>query len=161
MQNRHTEPLPEPMMTQLTVTYYVTRPEWVNPFTWAKCSEQKPREIIFNRNSVTFTSVHSKRYILWLYCFTEAPEWPEYKHLQTLFYAGKLWTLLQQRWITCLIINNRPNSQFLKCTCPISHNAPLRTEMCTFRFWMVIVGYETSALWDLRDLFIDKSLTLL
>ena len=31
---------------------------------------------------------------------------------------------------------NWPNSQFPECTCSISHNAPFRTEMCTFLFWM-------------------------
>ena len=34
-------------------------------------------------------------------------------------------------------------------TCPISHNAPFRTEMCTFLFWMVHLGCGTGALWDL------------
>ena len=29
-----------------------------------------------------------------------------------------------------------PNSQIPECTCSISHNAPFRTEMCTFLFWM-------------------------
>ena len=33
--------------------------------------------------------------------------------------------------------SNRPVSQ---CTCPISHNTPFRTEMCTFLFWMVYCG---------------------
>ena len=31
---------------------------------------------------------------------------------------------------------NWPSSQILECTCSISHNAPFRTEMCTFLFWM-------------------------
>ena len=35
------------------------------------------------------------------------------------------------------------------CTCPIFHNAPFRTEMCTFLIWTV--GYGTIALWDLWD----------
>ena len=38
---------------------------------------------------------------------------------------------------------NRPISQIPECACPISHNAPLRTEMCTFLFWMVHCG-----IWD-------------
>ena len=38
---------------------------------------------------------------------------------------------------------NRPFSQIPKCTSPISHNAPFRTEMCTFLFWMVHCG-----IWD-------------
>ena len=31
----------------------------------------------------------------------------------------------------------RPDSQIPQCTCPISRNAPFRTEICTFLFWMV------------------------
>ena len=33
-----------------------------------------------------------------------------------------------------------PNSQIPQYTCSISHNAPFRTEMCTFLFWMVHCG---------------------
>ena len=42
----------------------------------------------------------------------------------------------------CSIIqkNNWPNSQIPECTCSISHNAPFRTEMCIFLFWMVHCG---------------------
>ena len=32
---------------------------------------------------------------------------------------------------------NRPNSQILQCTCPISQNSPFRAEMCAFLFWLV------------------------
>ena len=32
------------------------------------------------------------------------------------------------------------NSQIPGCTCSISHNAPFRTEMCTFLFWMEHCG---------------------
>ena len=32
--------------------------------------------------------------------------------------------------------------QFPQCTCLISHNAPFRTEMCTFLFWMVHYGQK-------------------
>ena len=35
---------------------------------------------------------------------------------------------------------NWPNSQIPQCTCCISHNAPCRTEMFTFLFWMVHCG---------------------
>ena len=35
---------------------------------------------------------------------------------------------------------NRHNSQIPECTCSISHNAPFRTEMCTFLFWMEHCG---------------------
>ena len=40
-------------------------------------------------------------------------------------------------------LQGEPNwtiSQIPQCTCPISYNAPFRTEMCTFRFWMVHCG---------------------
>ena len=33
-----------------------------------------------------------------------------------------------------------PNSQIPECTCYVSHNAPFRTEMCTFLFWMEHCG---------------------
>ena len=33
-----------------------------------------------------------------------------------------------------------PNSQISECTCSISHNAPFRTEMCTYLFWMEYCG---------------------
>ena len=35
---------------------------------------------------------------------------------------------------------NRPISQMPKCTCSISHNASLKTEVCTFLFWMEHCG---------------------
>ena len=35
---------------------------------------------------------------------------------------------------------NGPISQILQCIYSISHNAPFRTEMCTFLFWMVHCG---------------------
>ena len=40
-------------------------------------------------------------------------------------------------------LNNVPNSQIPECTCSISQNAPFRTEMCTFLFWM-----EHSGIWN-------------
>ena len=59
----------------------------------------------------------------------------------------------------CRDTTNRLILQIPQCTCPISHNAPFGTEMCTFQFWMVhcgildryIVGYGTGAgaLWDM------------
>ena len=36
--------------------------------------------------------------------------------------------------------DNWPNSQISECTCSISHNAPFRTEMCKFLFWMEHCG---------------------
>ena len=35
---------------------------------------------------------------------------------------------------------NWPKLQIPWCTCPISHNAPFRTKICTFLFWMVHCG---------------------
>ena len=37
-------------------------------------------------------------------------------------------------------LRNKPISQIPKCTCHISHNAPFRTEMYTFLFWMLYCG---------------------
>ena len=51
--------------------------------------------------------------------------------------------------IAGFIKKNRPFSQIPECTCSISHNAPLRTEMCTFLFSMEHCGYGTGAFWDL------------
>ena len=45
----------------------------------------------------------------------------------------------------CEFICDKPISQSPQCTRPISHNAPSRTEMCTFLFWMVHCG-----IWDER-----------
>ena len=41
------------------------------------------------------------------------------------------------------MLDNWPNSQIPQYTCPISHNAPFRTEMCSFLFTMVHCG-----IWD-------------
>ena len=49
--------------------------------------------------------------------------------------------LLLYRTFTAWII--RVNLQVSQCNCPISHNAPFRTEMYTFLFWMVHRG-----IWD-------------
>ena len=45
-------------------------------------------------------------------------------------------------WLTGIKsrLSNWPNSQIPECTCSISHNAPFRTEMCTFLFWMEHYG---------------------
>ena len=42
-----------------------------------------------------------------------------------------------------------------KCTCSISKNSSLNTEMRKFLLWMVHFGYETSAVWDLWDWIIN------
>ena len=44
-------------------------------------------------------------------------------------------------------MHNRPISQIPQCTCLKSHNSPVRTEMCTFLFWMMYYGIWASALW--------------
>ena len=44
---------------------------------------------------------------------------------------------------------NRAISQIPECICPISHNAPLITEMYIFLFWMEHCGYGIGPLWDL------------
>ena len=42
-----------------------------------------------------------------------------------------------------LVVSSVPNSQIPQCTCPIFHNAPLRTKICTSLFWMMHCG-----IWD-------------
>ena len=44
---------------------------------------------------------------------------------------------------------NWPYSQITECTSSISQNAPFRTEMCTFLFWMKHCGNGTGAFWYL------------
>ena len=47
-------------------------------------------------------------------------------------------------WLRALLaVVNRPLSHIPQSTCPTSHNALFRTEMCTFLFWMVYCG-----IWD-------------
>ena len=48
-------------------------------------------------------------------------------------------------------INNWPNSQIPACTCSMSHNALIRTEMCTFLFWM-----EHCGIWNRCILLFEK-----
>ena len=67
-------------------------------------------------------------------------------------------TYTTHRHMENMCINNIPmcihknwlDSQIPERTCSISHNAPFRTEMCTFLCseWS-IVGYGTGAFWDL------------
>ena len=44
-----------------------------------------------------------------------------------------------------LMVSYRLNLQIPQCTCPTSHNAPFKREICTFLFWMVHCG-----IWDRR-----------
>ena len=58
-----------------------------------------------------------------------------------LTYVYSTCCLTVKKWFnigSCL--PNSHNSQSPQCTCPIPHNAPFRTEMCTFLFWMVLYG---------------------
>ena len=50
-------------------------------------------------------------------------------------------TFTPQKYTPCH--TNWPNSEIPECTCSISQNAPFRTEMCTFLFWM-----EHSGIWN-------------
>ena len=65
-------------------------------------------------------------------------------------YALFVWIYVHNRslWVR----ENRTNSQIPQCTCPISHNASFRTEMCTIMFWMVH--------WGLRDWWIVRFVRL-
>ena len=47
------------------------------------------------------------------------------------------------------VVANRMNWQIPQCTCHLSHNAPPRTEMCTFLFWMVHYEIRKRCFWDL------------
>ena len=49
-----------------------------------------------------------------------------------------VWRVLWVHNMFCIC--NRQNWQIPQSTCSISHNAPFRTEMCTFLFWMVHCG---------------------
>ena len=45
-----------------------------------------------------------------------------------------------------LVRCNWLDSQMPECTCSISHNAPFRTEMCTFLFWMEHCGIRNTCI---------------
>ena len=59
---------------------------------------------------------------------------------------------------------NWPNSQIPQCTCSISHNAPFRTKMCTFLFWMVHCGIRNwctvGFVWLVYCMHLSKSRTV-
>ena len=48
--------------------------------------------------------------------------------------------ILLTLWHVTSIIGPARDSQIPQCICSLSHNAPFRTEMCTFLFWMVHCG---------------------
>ena len=52
-------------------------------------------------------------------------------------------------------------SQIPQCTCPISRNAPFRTEYTHFYSEWCIVGYGTGALWDLWDWSVAINTTII
>ena len=86
-------------------------------------------------------------------CLSKISITPSYVYIMRIFWYIPLnckWnyallTLFQHCNIVCGCRFNRPISQIPQCTCPISHNAPFRTEMCTctFLLWMVYCG-----IWD-------------
>ena len=53
--------------------------------------------------------------VLWMYCFSD-------------------------KYVVDELSHNGPISQIAECVCSIPHNAPFRTEMCTFMFWMEQCG---------------------
>ena len=55
---------------------------------------------------------------------------------------------------------NWPNSQIPEYTCSISHNAPFRTDMCTFLFWMEHCGICNRCILGLRNWSIGMSYCL-
>ena len=54
-------------------------------------------------------------------------------------------------WINSRVASNLGwhDPHVTNISCSISHNAPFRTEMCTFLFWTEHCGYGTNAFWDL------------
>ena len=65
-------------------------------------------------------------------------------HWQT--YSGNITISIRWGW------TKRPNSEIPQCTCPISHNAPVRTNICTFLFWMVHCGIWNKCIWGFMRL---------
>ena len=60
---------------------------------------------------------------------------PLYIYFTSYFFLSKcIFQVLANAHNIC----NQPNSQIPHYTCPISHNVPLRIEMFTFLFWMVV-----------------------
>ena len=58
--------------------------------------------------------------------------------------------LALSRHVLCLSDGNRPISLIPQCTCPMSHNAPMKLKCAYFCAEWCIEGYGTCALWDLR-----------
>ena len=54
-----------------------------------------------------------------------------------IVYCGMIWGWSIMRFVQQY---NWPISLIPQCNCPISHNTPLKTEMCTFLIWMVHCG---------------------
>ena len=70
-------------------------------------------------------------------------------------------SLMQNYFETCIKQPlNWPNLQIPECTCSISQNAPFRTEMCTFLFWMEHCGFGTGEFWDLWNWPVEYSLKI-
>ena len=68
------------------------------------------------------------------------------QRLHTINASSSLVSAILTHWskYKCInIISYKPISQIPKRTCSISHNAPFRTEMCTFLFWM-----DHCRIWD-------------
>ena len=69
--------------------------------------------------------------------------WPLY-HGWLIFYKLQKITDVDSRLLISRAQRyNRPISQIPKCTCSISYNAPFRSEIVTFLFWM-----EHCGIWD-------------
>ena len=59
---------------------------------------------------------------------------------------------LKSRYKWVFFSLNGAISQIAKCTCSISHNVALRTEMCTFLFWMVLCPMRHCGICELVQL---------
>ena len=73
----------------------------------------------------------------WVHTQNDPGNWSSQSHYRnTEMSSSHLLTL----WHVTSIIGPARDSQIPQCICSLSHNAPFRTEMCTFLFWMVHCG---------------------
>ena len=94
---------------------------------WLKCNSERTTEPKVWTKMQTF---HFKEFIS-IFCL------PWGSHICSGLLSGVLYAM---KTLILIDHHNRPISQIPQCTWSISHNAPIRTEMCTFLFWMVHCG---------------------
>ena len=124
---------------------------------WTQCSYCKniPGDKFSQTKCLLLFSEICKSLVLFLFSVDQKNlKTQSYANLMTfLVTALKLWWLNVETW---KVFSRWPpeknsywryrpisQSQIPECTCSISQNAPFRTEMCTFLFWM-----EHSGIWN-------------